>query len=120
MLHYINKGTTIEIEMPAKYKDYSVTATFVPKKDETDKYLLSLSVFNNTVRDTLPIKEQEVDTQIITSPFKMVKVTICKMVEQLCQGDFFDKYVNLYEYYIRCFEIGNEILEKERLSKCQD
>lgn len=113
MLHYINKGTTIEIEMPAKYKDYSVTATFVPKKDETDKYLLSLSVFNNTVRDTLPIKEQEVDTQIITSPFKMVKVTICKMVEQLCQGDFFDKYVNLYKYYIRCFEIGNEILEKE-------
>lgn len=113
MFHYINKGTTIEIDLPQnRYKGYAVAATFIPVKDMEDKYSLTLSVFEKSIRDKLPVKEQEIDTQIISGTYKTIKTNICRIVEQGCVSGFFDKYIERYELYIKCFEAGYEILER--------
>lgn len=117
MIHYINKGTTIEIELPQEqYLGYSIAATFLPIRNTEDKYLLTLSIFEKTIRDKFPVREHEIDTQIISGTCKTIKTNICKIIEQGCAVNFFDKYIEEYEFYIKCFEMGIEISENERLS----
>lgn len=117
MFHSTNKGTTIQIDLPqVQYKGYAVAATFRPVKNTDDKYSLTLSVFEKSIRDKLPVKEQEIDTQIISGTYKTIKTNICKIVEQGCASGFFDKYIERYELYIKCFEKGYEIFEEEILN----
>ncbi|WP_308698686.1 hypothetical protein [uncultured Thomasclavelia sp.] len=45
--------------------------------------------------------------------------TICsailKYVANLLDENFFDYYIKRYKYEVKCFEVGNEYFEKERL-----
>lgn len=117
MFHYINKGTTIEIDLPQdQYKGYAVSATFLPVKGIDDKFQLTLSILEKSIRDKLPVKEQEIDTQVISGTYKTIKTNICKIVEQGCASGFFNKYIERYELYIKCFEKGYEIFEEEILN----
>ena len=38
-----------------------------------------------------------------------------KQVSTFLEEGFFDKYIERYEYETKCFDIGNEQMEKERL-----
>ena len=71
------------------------------------------------------LKENTVDTWTLVEraehlTFTATDKTICsailKTVSDYLQEGFFDYYINRYEYEFNCFNIGNELAEKERLS----
>lgn len=117
MLKYKNKGYLIEIELPKDYgyNGYSVECSYFYDKI-CDKYLLSMWLKHNSIGDKLRIESQEIDTQYISSKKETIKKNICAIVEQMCLGDFFDYYVERYEYMNKCFDRGNELFEEERIS----
>ena len=47
--------------------------------------------------------------------YKIINRAILKHVAILLSDGFFDCYIKRYEYELKCFDIGNEIAEKERL-----
>ena len=42
---------------------------------------------------------------------------ILKQVSTFLEEGFFDYYINRYEYELKCFDLGNELFEKERLGR---
>ena len=46
---------------------------------------------------------------------KIINKAILKHVATLLSDGFFDYYINRYEYEMKCFDVGNNLAEKERL-----
>lgn len=114
MLKYKNKGYTIEITLPEnKYKGYSVECRYLYVV-EKDKYLLSMWLIHNTIENRFKIDSQEIDTQYISGTKETIKNNVCRIVEQAVKVGFFDRYVEEYEYIMKCFDVGSEI-ENERV-----
>lgn len=120
MLKYKNKGTLISIDLPKSYgyDNYAVECSYWYDKTR-DKYLLSMWLRHNSIGDKLRIESQEIDTQYIASEKNAVKKNICAIVEQMCLGNHFDRYIERYEYMNKCFERGNELFEEERMHKSE-
>lgn len=82
-------------------------------KDEFGNYDVCLMLKQNTV-DTWTLIEE---TEHIA--FNATEKTICsailKTVSDYLNKGFFDYYFTRYGYELRCFELGNELIEKERL-----
>ncbi len=114
MLNPMYKGTTIEIELPEEcgHKGYYVDCTYRYDKKK-DKYLLSMWLRRKDIQNGFNLAPQEVDTQYITSTRETITKDICKIVEHASLMDFFEHYIQRYEYEIRCFNRGNELYEKE-------
>ena len=83
-------------------------------KDENDAYDVQLMLKENTVDKWDLIEKAEHLTFNATD--KTIYSAILKTVGTYLQEGFFDYYINRYEYELKCFEIGNELSEKERLS----
>lgn len=83
-------------------------------KDRNDNYDVQLMLKENTIDKWDLIEKAE--HIIIHSDEKRIYSAILKIVGTYLQEGFFDYYVNRYEYELNCFEIGNELTEKERLS----
>lgn len=117
MLKYKNKGYTIEINLPKNdgYDGYSVECTYQYDK-EKEKYLLSMWLKRNDIGDKFKIDSQEIDTQYISGTRENIRQNICKIVEQISISGFFDEYVKRYDYTYKCFDRGDDLFEKERLS----
>ena len=58
---------------------------------------------------------EEPESLVFNNDYKTINVAILKHVSSLLADGFFDKYINRYDYELKCFEIGNDIAEKERL-----
>lgn len=116
MLRYENKGCTIEIKLPEKcdHEGYSVECRYMYDKI-TEKYLLSMWLKRDDVDDRFKIDSQEIDTQYISGTKETIRQNICKIVEQASLTGFFDYYIERYEYTYKCFDKGNELLERESL-----
>lgn len=116
MLRYINKGYTIEIPLSGKYGDdgYSVECTYKFNKSK-EKYLLSMWLKRNDIDDKFKIDSQEIDTQYITGTKETIVNNICRIVEQAIYSNFFDYYIDRYEYTYKCFDKGDDFFESERL-----
>ena len=114
MLKPMYKGTTIEIELPEEcgHEGYYVDCTYRYDKKK-DKYLLSMWLRRKDIQNGFNLAPQEVDTQYITSTRETIRKDICKIVEHASLMDFFEHYIQRYEYEIRCFNRGNELYEKE-------
>ena len=78
----------------------------------------------NTYNVQLMLKERTVDIwhlieQAEHLTFNATKQTIysaiLKTVSDYLDEGFFDFYINRYEYDLKCFDIGNDILERENL-----
>lgn len=121
MLRSKYKGTTIEIDLPEEcgHEGYCVECTYRHVKNK-DKYLLSMWLRRKDIQNGFNLAPQEADTQYITSTRETIVKDICKIVESASLMDFFERYIQRYEYEQRCFERGNELYEKERLSKGTD
>ena len=74
---------------------------------------------------TLFLKENTIDTwKLIENTENLefhanqntINSAILKKVSEFLNEGFFDYYIQRYEYELKCFDIGNEIFEKERLS----
>lgn len=93
-------------------KDIWVQITL--SKDENDTYDVQLMLKENTVDKWDLIEKAE--HVIFCNTVKNIYSAILKTVATYLQEGFFDYYINRYKYELKCFEIGNELSEKERLS----
>lgn len=83
-------------------------------KDENGKYDVELRIKENTIDKWDLIEKAEHLTFNATK--NTIYSAILKTIGTYLQEGFFDYYINRYEYELKCFEIGNELAEKERLS----
>lgn len=116
------KGSLIDIDLTKfGYNDYSVECNYY-FDDSAGKYALSLYLRRNDIADRMKISSKGIDTQYIHGDKATIVENVCRVVHSLVtvaddNGEkFLDYYVKRYEYELECFDRGNEILEKERLS----
>ena len=120
------KGNTLTIELSDfGYKDYFVECAYHFNKYQK-KYSLSMWLNRNDMEDRMRLSSKKVDTQYISGDRDTIVENICRVVHQAStvpndDGErYFDRFVERYEYELKCFEIGNELLEQERLEKLND
>lgn len=114
MFRYENKGYSMEVKLPES--DYLVLSQYKFDKDK-DKYLLSMWLKRNDIDDTFKIDSQEIDTQYVSGNKDTIRDNIIKIIEQAYYSNFFDYYIERFEYTYKCFDKGNNFYETERLSK---
>ena len=117
MLQYRNRGHVVEIKLPEEcgHAGYSVECRYRYIKSK-EKYLLSMWLKRDDIGDLFKIEAQEIDTQLISGKRETIRQNICRIVEQASLSGFFEYFINRYEYTCRCFDIGNEVLEKEAIN----
>ena len=94
------------------HNDYTVIAIKSWKPDD-QKYIVQLMLKENTV-DKWDLIEKAESLEFNVG-HKIINSAILKHVATLLSDGFFDYYIKRYEYELKCFDIGNEIAEKERL-----
>ena len=94
------------------HNDYTVIAIKSWNPDEK-KYYVQLMLKENTVDKWDLIEKAE--SLEFNVDYKIINKSILKHVATLLSDGFFDYYIERYEYELKCFNIGNEIAEKERL-----
>lgn len=77
----------------------------------------------NTYTTTLFLKEHTIDNWMLIDdmeglvfdikPATNINSVILKKVSDLLAENFFDYYINRYEYELKCYEKGSEIIEFE-------
>lgn len=111
MIKYRNKGFTINFDIDAYgYKKYTIECTYIYIK-EKDKYSLTMGLTRRDVMARLNIGNHHIDTQLITSSKEEIRNNIAHIIEQAIASGYFDKYIEDYEYMIKCFDKGNEFFE---------
>ena len=95
------------------HNDYSVIA-IKSWNSEEHKYVVQLMLKENTVDKWVLIEKAE--SLEFNVDYKIINKAILKHVATLLSDGFFDYYIERYEYELKCFDIGNEIAEKERIS----
>ena len=79
---------------------------------------------NKVYTTTLFLKENTIDTWKLVENAEILEFhanqntinsAILKKVSEFLKEGFFDYYIERYEHELKCFDIGNEIAEKERL-----
>lgn len=109
MLRYENLGVIIKIQLQRpEYKDYSIIAISNPIKD--DEFKITLYAKEKSIDDLY-----EICTKHIFSQPKLIKVSICKLIEQMENKNMFDDILNQIEYYIECSGNYADELEKKNL-----
>jgi hypothetical protein len=94
------------------HNNYTVIA--IIGKNENDNYDVQLMLKENSV-DKWDIIEKA-EHLIFNATNKTIHSAILKTVDTYLHEDFFNYYINRYEYELKCFDIGNELECKERLS----
>ena len=94
------------------HNDYTVIAIKSWIQDE-QKYEIQLMLKENTI-DKWELNEKAESIEFIVD-YKIINKAILKHIATLLSDGFFDYYIKRYEYELKCFDIGNEIAEKERL-----
>ena len=107
--HYKGCKDIITIDL---HNDYTVIAIKSWNPDE-HKYIVQLMLKENTVGKWDLIEKAE--SLEFNVGHKIINSAILKHVATLLSEGFFDYYIKRYEYELKCFDIGNEIAEKERL-----
>lgn len=114
------KGFVVEADLSKYgYDDYSVECTYQYDK-EKGKYLLRMGLKPKHFNNRIKIEFNEIDTQYLSGTKENIERHIKKLIDFAASSKFFDEHINQFEYECKCFDIGNEILEKERLSKLND
>ena len=95
------------------HNDYTVIAIKSWNQDE-HKYEVQLMLKENTVDKWDLIEKAE--SLEFNANYKNINSAILKQVATFLKEGFFDYYIERYEYELNCFDIGNEITEKERIN----
>ena len=94
--------------------DYTVVA-ITSKDEETNKYNSTLFLKENTVDDWKLI--QNAENIEFDGNVRNINAAILKHVATLLHDGFFDYYIDRYDYELKCSDIGNTLIEKERLKE---
>lgn len=108
-----NEGYTIEIDLPKdRYNGYSAECTYKYHKNN-EKYSLSMWLKRKDLDDKFRISSEKIDTQYISGTRETIIDNICRVVEQMVINNYFDNYVQRFEYTCKCFDVGDEILTND-------
>ena len=105
-----NSNDVITINLHNGYTVIAVTGFDA----ENGAYTITLFLKDNTV-DTWKLVENAENLEFHANQ-NTINSAILKKVSEFLNEGFFDYYIQRYEYELKCFDIGNEIFEKERLS----
>ena len=94
------------------HNNYTVIAIKSWNPDE-HKYTVELRLKKNSVDKWDLIEKAE--SLEFNANYKIINKAILKHVATLLSDGFFDYYIDRYEYELKCFDIGNETVERERL-----
>lgn len=116
----IRKGQVLDISLSAfGYQDYYAECIYYFNKRE-EKYELSVRLYRSDIEDKMKISNHEIDTQYISGTRDTIEENICRVIYEMCAKKHFNVYVERYEYYIKCFDRGDDLFETERLEKLND
>lgn len=117
MLNKKRKGYMIEIDLPEEcgHTGYSVDCLYKYNMSK-EKYRLSMWLRRNDIDDRFKIDSQEIDSQFISGTKENIEENICRIVEQASLSDFFEPYIQRFEYTYKCFDKGDELFESEQIS----
>ncbi len=114
------KGYVVETDLKRYgYKGYFLECTYKYDK-EKEKYLLRMGLKPKNSNSRIKIEFNEIDTQYVPGTKENIEDHIDRIIEQAAISKFFDAYIEQFEYECKCFDIGNEILEKERINNADD
>ena len=114
MLKYKNIATVvISVDL---HNDYSIVA-FANWNKEFNIYESSLYIKRDDI-DILELIESCERIQLENSDSKSIRTDIATWITDLNNNQFFDYYINRFEYEQECSYKGFELVEKERL--CSD
>lgn len=114
MLRYKNiANVTIEIDLN---NGYSVLV-MARRNNEENTYSVTLYLKNNKYNINHFDLIEDYQNIKFNSNNKAIKADITSAVAKLLDEGFFDKYIRRFVYEQKCFELGNESLEKERIGK---
>ena len=82
---------------------------------DTGNYEVELHLKDNQISDWKLIEDAE--KLEFKTDGKRINSAILKQVATFLNDGFFDKYIERYEYEIKCFDKGNELFEAERLGE---
>ena len=95
------------------HNKYTVIAIKSWNQDE-HKYVVQLMIKENTVdKWDLIEKAESIEFDV---DYKIINKAILKHVANLLSEGFFDYYIERYEYELKCFDVGNDLAESERLN----
>lgn len=89
---------------------YSVIS--VPLWDRENKNYLITLYLKGDGYDTLDLIETK-ENIIINADMKTIKLEVTKMITNLLTEGFFKRYIDRYQYMMKCFAKGNEFFEEK-------
>lgn len=110
MLRYeiINRDT-IEVDLQNDYKVIALARWSHKEK----KYYATLMIHEQSVDNWSLIEKAE--RIPLESDIKSIKKDMTALVTNLLTEGFFKEYIERYEYELKCFDLGNEFFELERM-----
>lgn len=93
------------------HNNYTIIAIKI-WNSEKKNYTVELRIKENTIEKWDLIDEG--GTLEFNVDYKIINKAILKQVSLLLSEGFFDHYIDRYDYELRCFDIGNEVLDGER------
>ena len=104
---YRNSNEIITIDL---HNGYTVIAI---STGENGSYITTLFLKDNTIH-TWKLIEKAENLEFHANQ-NTIDSAILKKVSSFLEEGFFDYYIQRYEYEMKCFDIGDEIKQKERL-----
>lgn len=106
MLSYkVLSRDVIEINLGNKYQ----VVAMLNWKRENNKYGVTLLLHEDSISKWELISENEFE---IESDPKVIRQNVVKFIEELLIDNYFDKFISVYEYELKCFDLGNDVLER--------
>ena len=105
-----NSNDVITIDLHNGYTVIAITGFDA----ENRVYTTTLFLKGNTI-DTWKLIENAENLEFHANQ-NTINSAILKKVSEFLNGGFFDYYIQRYEYEIKCFNVGNDLVESERLN----
>ena len=104
-----NSNEVITIDLHNGYSVIAITGFDAENK----VYITTLFLKDNTI-DTWKLIEKA-DKLVFHANNNTINSAILKQVSTFLDEGFFDYYIQRYKYEMNCFDVGNNLAEKERL-----
>ena len=104
-----NSNEVITIDLHNGYSVIAITGFDAENK----VYITTLFLKDNTI-DTWKLIEKA-DRLVFHANNNTINSAILKQVSTFLDEGFFDYYIQRYKYEMNCFDVGNNLAEKERL-----
>lgn len=97
-------GSVLDFDL---HNDYRIIA-IINWNFNKQNYEVTLYIKENTV-DMLDLIQETENTEI-KSEKSSIKLNVAKYVSDLFEKGFFDHYIKRYEYMLKCFDKGDDLL----------